>query len=71
MKGILSFMKGLIWGGVAGAAAAILFAPASGEETQMRLRQRADNIRDEVNQAAAARRAELEQQLAMLRSKES
>jgi gas vesicle protein len=71
MKGILSFMKGLIWGGVAGAAAAILFAPASGEETQMRLRRRADNIREEVNQAAAARRAELEQQLAMLRSKES
>lgn len=71
MKGILSFMKGLIWGGVAGAAAALLFAPASGEDTQRRLRQRADTIREEVNQAAAARRAELEQQLATLRSKES
>lgn len=68
MKRALSFLRGLIVGGVLGASVALILAPASGEELQKQLRERSDQIRNEVTQAAAARRAELEQQLATLRS---
>lgn len=68
MKRALSFFRGLIVGGVLGAGVALILAPASGEELQKQLRERSDQIRNEVTQAAAARRAELEQQLATLRS---
>ncbi|MEJ2263152.1 MAG: YtxH domain-containing protein [Anaerolineales bacterium] len=68
MKRALSFFRGLIVGGVLGASVALILAPASGEELQKQLRERSDQIRNEVTQAAAARRAELEQQLATLRS---
>jgi gas vesicle protein len=68
MKRALSFFRGLIVGGVLGASVALILAPTSGEELQKQLRERSDRIREEVTQAAAARRAELEQQLATLRS---
>jgi gas vesicle protein len=68
MKRVLSFFRGLIIGGMLGAAVALVLAPSSGEELQKQLRDRSDQIRNEVNQASAARRAELEQQLATLRS---
>jgi gas vesicle protein len=68
MRRALSFFRGLIVGGVLGASVALILAPASGEELQKQLRERSDQIRNEVTQAAAARRAELEQQLATLRS---
>ncbi len=68
MKRALSFIKGMFWGGLVGATVAMLFAPTSGEELQTQLRERAETIREEVTQAAAARRAELEQQLATLRA---
>ena len=68
MRRALSFFRGLIVGGVLGASVALILAPASGAELQKQLRERSDQIRNEVTQAAAARRAELEQQLATLRS---
>ena len=68
MRSLFSFIKGFFWGGLVGASVAMLFAPASGEELQTQLRERADRIQEEVTQAAAARRAELEQQLATLRT---
>jgi hypothetical protein len=63
-----SFISGTLWGGLVGAAIAILFAPASGEELREQMRARAERIQLEVNQAAAQRRAELERQLATLRA---
>lgn len=68
MKRVFSFIRGMVWGGLIGAAVGMLFAPASGEETKNQLRARAETISEEVTQAAAARRAELEQQLATLRA---
>lgn len=70
MKGVMSFLSGAVMGGLVGATLAILFAPASGEELRNQLRERADHIQDEVKEAAASRRAELEQQLAVMRSPE-
>ena len=68
MKRAMSFMRGIVWGGLVGAAVGMLFAPASGEELQTQLRERAETIREEVTHAAAARRAELEHELANLRA---
>jgi gas vesicle protein len=64
----LRFMEGLVLGGLVGAAVAVLFAPSSGQELRGRMQGETERIRAEVNQAAATRRMELEQQLAALRS---
>jgi gas vesicle protein len=68
MRRTRSFISGTLWGGLLGAAIAILFAPASGEELREQMRARAERIQLEVNQAAIQRRAELERQLAALRA---
>lgn len=68
MKGLLSFLSGAVMGSLVGATLAILFAPASGEELREQMRERADYIQNEMKQAAASRRAELEREIAILRS---
>lgn len=67
MKGVTSFLSGLILGGLFGAALAILVAPESGEELREQIRQRVETVQAEVTKAANERRAELEQELARLR----
>jgi gas vesicle protein len=51
------FMVGLLVGGIAGAAAALLLAPQSGEETRARIRQRGEELQgkaeDTLNKARA------------------
>ncbi len=64
----LRFLEGLVLGGLVGAAVAVLFAPSSGDDLRTRMQGETERIRAEVNQAAAARRMELEQQLAALRA---
>lgn len=68
MTRFFSFFAGAIVGALVGATIAILFAPASGDELRLQLRDRATYYQDEIKTAAAERRAELEQQLAALRS---
>ena len=68
MKGVMSFLSGAIMGGLVGATLALLFAPASGEQLRLQMQERADQIQQEVKQAAETRRIELEQQLAELRA---
>jgi gas vesicle protein len=68
MRKFLSFMVGAILGGLVGGIAAILLAPVSGSDLRDQVRERAMKIQDEVKAAAAARRAELEEQLATLRA---
>ncbi len=68
MNRTFNFLFGAIIGGVLGAALAILLAPYSGEELRTEINLRADRVRSEVAQAAAERRAELERQLAALKS---
>ena len=70
MKAI-TFLEGFILGAMIGAIAAMLMAPASGEELRGQIQTEAQRIRSDVNQAASERRAELEKQLANLRSPRS
>ena len=67
MRRTMSFLSGTAMGALVGAALALLFAPASGEELRNQMQERANRMQSEVQNAAAARRAELEQQLAVLR----
>ncbi len=62
------FLEGFLLGALAGAAAAILLAPASGEDLRSQIKQEVERIRGEVQSAAVDRRAELEEQLAALRA---
>lgn len=68
MNRYLSFLVGVMIGGLVGATFAMLFAPASGDELRGQIRQRAITLQEDVKTAAAARRAELEQQLAALKA---
>ncbi len=68
MQKFFNFFIGALIGGFLGASVALLLAPASGEELRLQMRERAQHLQDELRQAAAQRRAELEQQLAALRS---
>jgi gas vesicle protein len=68
MNRAANFLLGAIIGGFIGATVAILLAPYSGEELRTEIRMRTDQVRAEVAQAAADRRAELESQLASLRA---
>ena len=63
MRKFSSFLAGVLVGTVAGAAAAILFAPYSGSELQNQIRGRVQALIEEGKRAAADRRAELEAQL--------
>ena len=68
MNRALNFLSGIVTGALVGATVAILMAPASGEDLRAQMRARAERIQAEVQQAAAQRRAEMERQLAALRS---
>ncbi len=62
MRKTFHFALGLFFGGLVGAAIALLFAPQAGEETVRTIRERIQEIVDEARRAAAERRAELEAQ---------
>jgi gas vesicle protein len=46
------FVKGLLIGGLIGAAAAMLFAPMSGKSLRKKIGRKTDDILDDVNQYA-------------------
>jgi gas vesicle protein len=62
-----NFLIGAILGSLLGASIAIMTAPASGDELREQIQDRAQRLQLEVKNAAATRRAEMEQQLAALR----
>lgn len=68
MQRLGSFLLGAVLGGLIGASVAILMAPSSGEELRAGMKERVYEIRSEVADAAAQRRAELESRLAALRA---
>jgi gas vesicle protein len=55
-------------GALVGAVVTLLLTPASGDELRSQMQAQVDRIQLEVRKAAEARRAELEQQLAELRT---
>lgn len=67
MKRMMNFLTGVISGALVGATVALLLTPASGEELRSQIQDRAITLQEEVKEAAAARRAELEEQLETLR----
>jgi len=68
MNRIGNFILGALLGGMVGAITALILAPSSGQQLRSDIVTRADQIRSEVTQAAATRRADLERQLAELRA---
>lgn len=67
MRSFMSFLSGVLLGSITGAVVALLFAPTSGEELRLQAEERYRAIEEEVRSAAAAKREELERQLAELR----
>lgn len=67
MTRVLSFIAGAMCGALVGASIALLLTPMSGKALQEQMRQRYQLLLEEGQQAAAARRAELEAQLAALK----
>jgi gas vesicle protein len=65
---IVRFLEGFFLGSLAGAAAALLFAPDSGENLRLQIQHEVERVRAEVQSAAVERRAELEEQLSALRT---
>ncbi len=71
MRKTLSFIIGAVYGGVFGAAVVLLLTPLSGQDLRRQARQRYQSLLDEGQRAAAARRSELEGQLAALKQPRS
>lgn len=68
MKKAASFMQGIVFGALVGSALALLFTPWSGDELKQNIKDYAQNFQDEVREAGAEKRRELEAELAALRS---
>jgi gas vesicle protein len=68
MQRVLSFLSGVLTGALVGAAVALLFAPESGEEVRLQIQERSIRLKDDIKTVADTRRAELERELAALRS---
>lgn len=68
MRKFINFLFGAMIGALVGATLALLLTPSSGENLRSQLGDRVSQIQTEIKQAAAARRVELEEQLAKLRS---
>ncbi len=71
MRRAVSFIIGTTIGGLLGAIAALLFAPASGEELRTQIGNRAQTFAADVRQAANTRRIELQDRLETLRTPQS
>jgi gas vesicle protein len=67
MQKALNFVLGMVLGGLVGSALSLLLTPVSGDELRMQVNDYTRQVKSEVEQAANARRAELERELADLR----
>lgn len=63
-----SWLTGALLGGVLGSALVLLLTPYSGKEIKTRVSDYFENVLQEVQQAGAEKRLELETQLEQLRS---
>ena len=71
MSRVVRFISGVIIGGVVGAIAGLLLTPYSGYEMREKVNGTLQSIISEIQQAAKDRRADLENELARLRSPRS
>jgi gas vesicle protein len=70
MNRILSFLYGLLLGGLVGGTVGLLFAPARGEEFRQRVTNYADQVAADVRMSVAQKQAELERELEIRRNPE-
>lgn len=68
MRNLSNFLTGFFFGGLIGAAAVMLFTPTSGENLRLKIQERSIQLKDDLKAVADARRAELERELAALRT---
>ncbi len=68
MRRVMSFFTGAVLGGLVGATLALLLAPYSGDDLRDEVQARFDRIKQEMENAASTRRAELEAHLESLRA---
>jgi gas vesicle protein len=68
MRQFFMFLMGALMGALVGATLALLLTPVPGKDLQAQMQERVQFIQGEVKNAAATRRADLEQQLAELRA---
>lgn len=69
MRRFSSFVVGALCGALVGSVAALLLAPASGEELRGQAQERFKEFSDEVRQAYEERVAQLEEELEALRGR--
>ncbi len=67
MNRLLNLVMGAFLGGLIGGGTALLLAPKSGRAMRRDLSGRVEQIKTEVRQASMQRRAELEQELDVMR----
>lgn len=67
MRKALGFAVGMVCGALVGVAVGMLLAPASGAELQQRIRAQVEDLIRKGQEAAAAKRTELERQLEAFR----
>jgi len=68
MRKAFGFIIGALMGGIIGAAAALLFAPTSGEELRTLIDERSRNFTADIRQAANGKQIELRDRLESLRA---
>ena len=67
MQKALNLVLGMVLGGLVGSTLALLLTPMSGDELRMEVKDYSRQVKNEVESAATARRAQLERELANLR----
>jgi gas vesicle protein len=67
MQKALNLVLGFVLGGLVGSTVTLLMTPMSGNALRSEIKDYTRQVREEVEQAATARRAELERELANLR----
>ncbi len=67
MQKALNMVLGIVLGGLVGSALVLLLTPVSGNELRTDVKEFTRQVKSDVEQAANARRADLERELADLR----
>ena len=68
MRRVFSFFIGVTIGGLVGAALALIFTPASGDEIRAKISDRAHAFATDIRQASNSKRIELQERLEILRT---
>lgn len=68
MQRMFGFLIGIFVGGVVGSTIALLMAPESGEDLRLQLRNRGQNLANDIRHSADTRRIELRNRLDSMRA---